>query len=219
MCCHVNVKTGTRAAGQSAAAGTRRSGRREQGPRNCARPPARRRGAAARASGGPRSAVHVNSNLGAGLVGRAPSRPASRRSVGRGRRDPLRRGVRQDRPVHDGGYRPRPRGGRARSGGAAPGRGRPAPAAGGHRKARLSPRAALSAPGGSEAFIAALDEQAPTWRRTGTRPNDIDRALDAAERGGPCHGPAGARTPDLRRPGPAGRTAGEGAGRYDRSTM
>ena len=41
----------------------------------------------------------------------------------------------------------------------------------------------LSAPGGGEAFIAALDGQAPTWRRTGTRPSDIDRALDAAERG------------------------------------
>ena len=31
--------------------------------------------------------------------------------------------------------------------------------------------------------------------------------------------PAGARTPDLRRPGPAGRTAGERAGWYDRSIM
>ena len=41
----------------------------------------------------------------------------------------------------------------------------------------------LSAPGGGEAFMAVLDEQAPSWRRTGTRPSDIDRALDAAERG------------------------------------
>ena len=31
--------------------------------------------------------------------------------------------------------------------------------------------------------MAALDAQAPSWRRTGTRPSDIDRALDAAERG------------------------------------
>ncbi len=41
----------------------------------------------------------------------------------------------------------------------------------------------LSAPGGSEAFFAALDAQKPSWRRTGTRPSDIDRALDVAERG------------------------------------
>ena len=41
----------------------------------------------------------------------------------------------------------------------------------------------LGAPGGSEAFFAALDAQKPSWRRTGTRPSDIDRALDAAERG------------------------------------
>ena len=31
--------------------------------------------------------------------------------------------------------------------------------------------------------MAALDAQAPSWRRTGTRPSDIDRALDAVERG------------------------------------
>ncbi len=36
-------------------------------------------------------------------------------------------------------------------------------------------------PGGSEAFFAALDAQNPSWRRTGTRPSDIDRALDVAE--------------------------------------
>ena len=41
----------------------------------------------------------------------------------------------------------------------------------------------LSAPGGGEAFTAALDGQAPSWRRTGTRPSDIDRALDVVERG------------------------------------
>ena len=41
----------------------------------------------------------------------------------------------------------------------------------------------MSAPGGGEAFTAALDAQAPSWRRTGTRPSDIDRALDAVERG------------------------------------
>ena len=41
----------------------------------------------------------------------------------------------------------------------------------------------LSAPGAGEAFIAALDAQNPSWRRTPTRPSDIDRALDAAERG------------------------------------
>ena len=43
------------------------------------------------------------------------------------------------RPVHDSGHRPRPRGGRARSGRAAPG---------GHRKARLSPGAAAERPWG-----------------------------------------------------------------------
>ena len=40
----------------------------------------------------------------------------------------------------------------------------------------------FSAPGAGEAFIAALDEQDPSWRRTGTRPRNIDRALDVAER-------------------------------------
>ena len=41
----------------------------------------------------------------------------------------------------------------------------------------------FNAPGGSEAFFAALDAQSPSWRRTGTRPSDIDGALDVAERG------------------------------------
>ena len=54
-------------------------------------------------------------------------------------------------------------------------------AATGQRVSRLEQL--LSAPGGSEAFFAALDAQKPSWRRTGTRPSDIDRALDAAERG------------------------------------
>ena len=54
-------------------------------------------------------------------------------------------------------------------------------AATGRRVSRLE--RLLSAPGGGEAFMAALDGQAPSWRRTGTRPSDIDRALDAVERG------------------------------------
>ena len=54
-------------------------------------------------------------------------------------------------------------------------------AATGRRVSRLEQL--LSAPGGSEAFFAALDAQKPSWRRTGTRPSDIDRALDVAERG------------------------------------
>ena len=54
-------------------------------------------------------------------------------------------------------------------------------AATGRRVSRLE--RLLSAPGGGEAFTAALDAQAPSWRRTGTRPSDIDRALDAVERG------------------------------------
>ena len=54
-------------------------------------------------------------------------------------------------------------------------------AATGRRVSRLE--RLLSAPGGGEAFMAALDAQAPSWRRTGTRPSDIDRALDAVERG------------------------------------
>ena len=41
----------------------------------------------------------------------------------------------------------------------------------------------LSAPVAGEAFIAALDAQNPSWRRTPAHPSDIDRALDAAERG------------------------------------
>ena len=54
-------------------------------------------------------------------------------------------------------------------------------AATGRRVSRLE--RLMSTPGGDEAFMAALDAQAPSWRRTGTRPSDIDRALDAAERG------------------------------------
>ena len=54
-------------------------------------------------------------------------------------------------------------------------------AATGRRVSRLEQL--LSAPGGSEAFFAALDAQKPSWRQTGTRPSDIDRALDVAERG------------------------------------
>ena len=54
-------------------------------------------------------------------------------------------------------------------------------AATGRRVSRLE--RLMSTPGGDEAFMAALDGQAPSWRRTGTRPSDIDRALDAAERG------------------------------------
>ena len=53
--------------------------------------------------------------------------------------------------------------------------------AAGRRVSRLEQL--LSAPGGSEAFFAALDAQKPSWRRTGTRPIDIDHALDVAERG------------------------------------
>ena len=53
-------------------------------------------------------------------------------------------------------------------------------AATGRRVSRLE--RLFDAPGGSEAFFAALDEQNPSWRRTGTRPSDIDRALDVAER-------------------------------------
>ena len=75
----------------------------------------------------------------------------------------------------------RPRGGRARSARAAPGRCRPA--AGGHRTARLSPGAAAERPRGRRGVHRGLDGQAPSWRRTGTRPSDIDHALDAAERG------------------------------------
>ena len=37
-------------------------------------------------------------------------------------------------------------------------------------------------PASAEAFLAALDDEAPSWR-TGTRPACIDRALDVAERG------------------------------------
>ena len=40
----------------------------------------------------------------------------------------------------------------------------------------------FTSPGAGEVFIAALDERAPSWRRTGTRPMNIDRALDVAER-------------------------------------
>ena len=54
-------------------------------------------------------------------------------------------------------------------------------AATGRRVSRLE--RLMSAPGGGEAFMAALDAQAPSWRRTGTRPSDIDRALDVVERG------------------------------------
>ena len=54
-------------------------------------------------------------------------------------------------------------------------------AATGRRVSRLE--RLFDAPGGGEAFFAALDEQSPSWRRTGTRPSDIDRALDVAERG------------------------------------
>ena len=54
-------------------------------------------------------------------------------------------------------------------------------AAAGRRVSRLE--RLLSAPGGDEAFFAALDSQKPSWRRTGTRPSDIDGALDVAERG------------------------------------
>ena len=76
----------------------------------------------------------------------------------------------------------------------------------------------LSAPGGGEALIAALDEQAPTWRRTGTRPNAIDRALDGAERGGPCHGPAGGALPTSGDPARWGAQRGSGrAGTIDPS--
>ncbi len=53
-------------------------------------------------------------------------------------------------------------------------------AATGRRVSRLE--RLFDAPGGGEAFFAALDEQNPSWRRTGTRPSDIDRALDVAER-------------------------------------
>ncbi len=54
-------------------------------------------------------------------------------------------------------------------------------AATGRRVSRLE--RLFDAPGGNEAFFAALDAQNPSWRRTGTRPSDIDRALDVAERG------------------------------------
>ena len=54
-------------------------------------------------------------------------------------------------------------------------------AATGQRVSRLE--RLFDAPGGGEAFFAALDAQNPSWRRTGTRPSDIDRALDVAERG------------------------------------
>ena len=54
-------------------------------------------------------------------------------------------------------------------------------AATGRRVSRLE--RLFEAPGGGEAFFAALDEQNPSWRRTGTRTSDIDRALDVAERG------------------------------------
>ncbi len=54
-------------------------------------------------------------------------------------------------------------------------------AATGRRVSRLE--RLFDAPGGGEAFFAALDAQNPSWRRTGTRPSDIDRALDVAEHG------------------------------------
>ncbi len=54
-------------------------------------------------------------------------------------------------------------------------------AATGRRVSRLE--RLFNVAGGGEAFFAALDAQNPSWRRTGTRPSDIDRALDVAERG------------------------------------
>ena len=54
-------------------------------------------------------------------------------------------------------------------------------AATGRRVSRLE--RLFNSPGGGEAFFAALDDENPSWRRTGTRPSDIDRALDVAERG------------------------------------
>ena len=54
-------------------------------------------------------------------------------------------------------------------------------AAAGRRVSRLE--RLFDVGGGGEAFFAALDAQKPSWRRTGTRPSDIDGALDVAEHG------------------------------------
>ena len=51
--------------------------------------------------------------------------------------------------------------------------------AAGRRVGRL--KQLFAVPGGDKAFVAALDVRKPTWRETGTRPADIDFALDRAE--------------------------------------
>ena len=59
---------------------------------------------------------------------------------------------------------------------------RQAVAEGRRREKRLSRlERLLSEPAAAEAFIAALDERKPSWRRTGASPAGIDEALDAAE--------------------------------------
>ena len=99
---------GRRTARGGAAPGRGEVGREEEGPRYCARPPARRRRAVPRALGGPQPEVERERQqdddvrehrCGSGRhrVGRHASRPSSRRAVGRGGRGRLPRGVRQGR--------------------------------------------------------------------------------------------------------------------------
>ena len=58
------------------------------------------------------------------------------------------------------------------------------------RAARLA--RVFAAAGGDEAFFTALDAREPAWRQTGTRPADVDIALDRAEQDVDRRKPAGA---------------------------